>query len=69
LRALLFIGVKAAGSYDPEAVLPYIEERLSVGESHLAQAFLGWCHRNERAFGHANVGVRFRQFQVSKMKK
>lgn len=69
LRTLLLIGAKAAGSYHPEAVLPYIEERLMTEESRLAQAFLGWCDEGGRAFGHANLEVRFREFQGSGMRK
>jgi hypothetical protein len=67
LRALLFTGVKAAGSYDPEAVLPHIEERLTTEECHLADAFLKWCHENELPFGRANLEARFREFQESEM--
>jgi hypothetical protein len=65
LQTLLFIGLKAAGSYDPEAVLPHIEERLTVRESDVLQAFLRWCHENKRTFGRASLDIRFREFQRS----
>lgn len=69
LRTLLFVGLKAAGSYDPETVLPHIEQHLTTGESDLAQAFLRWCHENNRAFGRANLDVRFREFQGSETRQ
>jgi|CZKH01.1.fsa_nt_gi hypothetical protein len=69
LRRLLFIGLKAAGSYDPEVVLPHIEERLTVGESDAVQAFLRWCHENKRTFGRANLDIRFLEFQRSGMSR
>ena len=68
LRKLLFIGLKAAGSYDPEAVLPHIEECLTATESEVVQAFLRWCHENNRTFGRANLDIRFREFQGSEMR-
>jgi hypothetical protein len=68
LRALLLIGVKVAGSYDPEAVLPRIEERLTREESGLAEAFLTWCYENGRSFGYANLETSFREFLESKLR-
>jgi hypothetical protein len=68
LRVLLLIGVKAAGSYDPEAVLPHIEERLTREGSGLAEAFLRWCCENERSFGHANLETRYQEFLGSEMR-
>jgi hypothetical protein len=68
-RALLLIGVQASRSYHPEAVLPYIEDQLTIKESRLAEAFLGWCHEGGRAFGHANLEVRFREFRGTEIRQ
>lgn len=59
---LLLNAVRAAGSYSPDEVLPYIEESLTVSEASDIREFLGWVHKHGRGFGHGNIGAVWREF-------
>lgn len=56
LQSLLIMGVGRMGSYDPEQVLSYIEETMTMPEVELVTPFLKWVHDNEKTFGRGNLG-------------
>jgi hypothetical protein len=64
LRARLLMGVEQSGGYDPDEVLPYIEEHLTSTEYVVAQSFLTWICQNNLKFGHGNIDERFAEFKV-----
>lgn len=51
LDTLLRHGTKTAGSFDPSAALPCIEEELTPSEFEQAKGFLSWLKSNGRTFG------------------
>jgi hypothetical protein len=62
LRTLLLMGVRHAGSYDPDDVLPYFEESLTFSECETTRDFLSWCHTNNKKFGHGTIDDRWAEF-------
>lgn len=63
LYALIAQACKTTGTYDPEITLPHFEEYLTIDEANTLQEFLGWCHRNKKAFGHGNYNERFAEWK------
>jgi hypothetical protein len=51
LEALLHNGVKTIGSFEPDKVLPFIEEQLTSQEYETGYAFLSWVADNNKTFG------------------
>ena len=51
LESLLYMAVKTTGTYDPDEVLPYIEEKLTLKECRQVEAFLMWCMDTGTTFG------------------
>ena len=54
-----------AGSYDPEEVIWFIEEQLTLPEYTAAMGFLGWVSADipQREFGRGNIGQRFAEWR------
>jgi hypothetical protein len=48
---LLRQAVKMGGTFNPEDILFYVEERMTIDEGLQAEAFLTWCHENDKTFG------------------
>lgn len=65
LVALLLMGVKSCGSYQPDEALVEVEEQLTSPEYSLAFDFLAWVCQNNVAFGAANIQERFAQYRES----
>lgn len=65
LRTLLLMGVKQAGSYNPEDALLSVEESMTVADSQTAWKFLGWCHENGRKFGHGTIDKVFADWKAA----
>ena len=70
-RVFLLIsqGVRAFGTYDPDEIMPMIEEELTVDEHDRVAAYLKWVHAaddgdegNARGFGHSTYRVRYAEF-------
>jgi len=61
--SLISMGVKAHGSYDPNAILYVFEEQLYVHEADEIEAFLRWVHTEAITFGHGNYEQAFTQFK------
>lgn len=64
-KALIFIGVKQYGTYDPEIALAGVEEQMTVKEAVLANDFLKWVHENGKVFGTGNIDKVFAEFKKS----
>jgi hypothetical protein len=62
LESALLTGVGQAGSYKPDDVLHWIEERLTRDEAATARAFLKYISDKGLHFGHRSIGDRFREF-------
>jgi hypothetical protein len=65
LHLLLLQAVKAAGSFDPNQSLHYVEEQMALEEAQLAKAFLQWVTDNKRQFGHGTVRDVWRDWQLT----
>jgi hypothetical protein len=65
LRTLLLMATKQAGCYDPDEVLPHIEESLTPSEFTFCQDFLTWIKINGLTFGHGNIDDRIREYKLS----
>ncbi len=63
--ALIEIGAKGCGTYEPCEILPFFEEQLYIDEAEEVTAFLQWCHDNDKAFGHGNYEERFAEFKAA----
>lgn len=68
LKTLLLMACKEAGTYDPDEVLPRIEEQLTGPEYDSANGFLAWVMKDEdnRHFGHGNIDTVFGQWLKAK---
>ena len=53
-RFVLGPAVRAVGSYDPDDVMPYIEERLTQQEYNIIFNFMLWVFENKKTFGSGN---------------
>jgi hypothetical protein len=51
------------GSYDPDEIFYLFEERLRINEADEIHAFLTWCHKEGKGFGHGNYEERFAEFK------
>jgi hypothetical protein len=65
LETLLLIGVKNAGTYEPEAALLSVAEHMTMPEFKRAHAFFTWLTANELQFGYGNIRARWQQWQDS----
>jgi hypothetical protein len=61
--ALIEIGCKTTGTYEPNECLGIVEEQLYIDELPEIRAFLQWCHDTGKAFGHGNYERRFAEFK------
>ncbi len=61
--AIISRGVKSIGSYNPEEIMFIFEEKLYVNEYEEIEAFLQWCHDNDKMFGSGNYEERFAEFK------
>jgi hypothetical protein len=59
---LISSGVKCLGSYDPDEIFSFFEERLYIDEADTIYNFLKWVHDNNLTFGSANYEIRFKEF-------
>ena len=64
--ALIKIGIKQTGTYEPDECLGPVEEQLYVNEIVEIMAFLQWVHDTGKAFGHGNYEERFAEFKAVK---
>lgn len=53
----LLEAAKVCGTYDPEEILPYIEEGLTQSEYEVMESFFTWLHDNKKTFGWNLVSV------------
>lgn len=60
--ALISIGCKNTGTYEPDECLGIVEEQLYIEEIGQIRAFLQWCHDTGKAFGHGNYEERFAEW-------
>jgi hypothetical protein len=65
-KRLLFMGVKQAGTYDPDEALICIEESLTGKEAKEARAFLGWVHSTGKQFGYDTIDDRIQEWKASR---
>ena len=65
-KALIMVGVKQHGTYDPETALCSVEEQMTIKEAVAANEFLQWVHENGKAFGTANIDAVYSQFKKEK---
>jgi len=63
LETLILMGVRDAGSYDPDEALIRYEEQMTCQESDVARGFLSWVNedREKRGFGY-NIRERFSEY-------
>jgi hypothetical protein len=66
LRTLLLMGVSRAGSYNPDDVLPSVEEMMTGPEVVAAEGFLSWLFTNGLTAGHGNIDSRWAEYAKSK---
>jgi len=64
-KTLLFMGLKHAGTYEPDKALSLIEEELTFGEFDQLSGFLKWIVQKERTFGRDNIDKVYREFYAS----
>lgn len=67
-KALIMIGIKQHGTYDPDTALAMVEEQMTIKEAVLANDFLAWVHKNGKGFGTANIDKVFAEFKKSEVK-
>lgn len=60
--ALIEMGVKTIGSYDPDQIFFLFEEQLYIKEADTIYNFLKWVHNNDKHFGHGNYEEVFSEF-------
>ncbi len=60
---LISQGTKSCGTFDPVEILFRFEEDLYVDEVDEIEAFLRWCHGNDKAFGSANYEEVFAEYK------
>ncbi len=68
LESLLKHGARMAGAFEPEILLPFIEEQMTQEENDTALKFLTWVTRNSKKFGH-NLPEVFAEFEGKSVKK
>lgn len=61
---MIIKAVRERGTYDPEDVLPLIEEHLTAEECSVANSFLGWVHREKKNFGWATIDTIYHEWQM-----
>lgn len=61
--ALIEIGCKTTGTYEPNECLGMVEEQLYVDEIVEIRAFMQWVHDNGRTFGSGNYEEVFAAFK------
>lgn len=66
LEQLILLGVRQAGSYQPEDVLPRIEEVLTIPQYRKIRSFLTWVCENNRKFGHGNISAVIEEYKEFK---
>lgn len=57
-------GARMCGTFDPEEILPIIEEELYCDEIDEIECFLQWMHDNDVVMGRANYKDRFAHFKA-----
>jgi len=65
VRTLILTGCKAAGSYNPDVVLPRIEEMLTSDEYAAIDAFLRHVYITRSGFGATTLVARWSKFHAS----
>lgn len=67
LRNYLLIsqGVNMAGTFDPNEIFFFFEERLYFSEANTIWNFLEWVHKNGETFGSGNYEQVFKKFLIS----
>jgi len=60
---LLASALRKAGTYDPNKVMPYIEELLTPKDATTLNKFLAWCHINKKVFGSATYQERLKEWK------
>ena len=55
-------GVNAHGSYNPEEILYFFEERLRIDDVEPIISFLQWCHNTGSRFGRGNYAALFQEY-------
>lgn len=60
---LILDGVKTFGGYNPDEVLPFVEEHMTVTEFEDSYNFLKWCQANKKRFGTGTIKERWLEWQ------
>jgi hypothetical protein len=63
---LISQGVSMEGTFDPNRIFFYFEERLYSGQADIIWKFLEWTHANGKFFGRGNYEDVFREFLSSR---
>jgi len=58
----LLWGVRQAGTYDPDKVLGFIEENLTLEEYKQIEGFLRWITKTGQTFGHLTLEEKFTEY-------
>lgn len=59
------IAVKQTGTFDPEKVMPVIEQNLTPEAYDEIKAFLSWLHTNGRTIGHGNYEAVYAEYKTA----
>lgn len=63
MKALILMGVKQVGSYDPDEALFEVGEYLNNMEYTVASMFLRWCTVHKKKFGTRNFEKVYQEFK------
>jgi len=61
-------GVKTFGTYDPDMIMPYIEEDLTIDQYYQIERFFSWLHENGLHFGSGNIGEVWAKYLAERSK-
>ena len=63
--ALLEIGIKQSGSYEPKEAMGPCLEQFYMSEWFQIERFMRWVHENGKTFGSGNYEEVFREFRIA----
>lgn len=63
--ALISMGVKNNGTFDPDEIMPFFMEALYEDEVQEIDDFLRWLHDNDKTMGHGNYEEVFTEWKES----
>ena len=60
---LISSAINTLGTYNPNEILPFFEEKLYSDEVKEIKDFLQWCYDNDKKFGRINYEEVFRKYK------